>query len=143
MPRTATGSVWFTCSTCIYIVNSPFASREDMFENLGAHCPGVRNVHFRLPSWLKGVTCLKLPIVTEQRDFVRKNGYQPILSTGVKVDQTKNKPLSVLQFLNTQLDVMTNATSLKSNQINSFTVEAHVLNVRPFLIELQFGSVGF
>lgn len=141
MPRTATGCVLFTCSTCIYIVNSPFTSREDMFENLGETIVLALQMFTSgcLP-WLKGVACLKLPIVTEQSTCVVRQEWVPanlLYRDGSGSDWKKT--FSVLQ----QLEVMTNVTSLKSNQINSFTVKAHVLNVRAFLIELQFKSVGF
>ena len=102
-----------------------------MFENLGAHRPCVRNVHFRLPSMAQRHSALKAP-------------YSPIANLLYRDGSGSDlkKTFSVLQFLNTQLEIMTNVASLKSNQINSFSVEAHVLNVRAFMIELQFRSVG-
>jgi len=121
VPQTATGSVLFTCSTCIYIVNSPFASREDMFENLGVHRPGVRNVHFRLPSMAQRRGVLKAPHCHRAKHVLCKGrmGTSQSYRQGYKWIRLKKKPLSVLQFLNTQLDVMTNVTSLKSIHLRS------------------------
>ena len=117
-----------------------------MFENLGHHCPSVRNVHFRLPSMaqrrgvLKALHCHRAKHVLCKGRMGTSQSYRQ----GYKWIILKKKPLSVLQFLNTQLDVMTNVylTQIKSNQL-IYGRGIHVLNVRPFLIELQFGSVGF